>query len=63
MMNRQTLAPMGRPAYRDRNFDMSRVVPFPQPVLILQQVIAAAKEVHLLGLDTLEGCKKHDNPR
>lgn len=56
MMNRQTLAPMGEPVYRDRNFDMSRVVRYPRPVLILQQVIEAARQVHALGLDTLQGC-------
>lgn len=43
MMNRQTLAGIGRPQpSQDRHFDLARVNRDPQPMLILAQVTEAA---------------------
>lgn len=56
-MNRTTLAGIGKPQpSQDRQLDMARVNRDPRPTLILAQVIEAARLVHVLGLDTLQGC-------
>lgn len=40
-----------------RQFDFSRIVPYPSPRRILEECFAATRMAHELGLSTLEGCK------
>lgn len=64
MMNRQTLASMGIQAtLKDRHFDMSRVIPFPDAAAIRREIGRHKALMHKQGLDTLHGCTVKTNTK
>lgn len=64
MMNRQTLASMGVAAtLKDRYFDMSRVIPFPDAAEIRREVGKHKAMMAKQGLNTLQGCTIKTNTK